>query len=60
VSLASPGLADAIRGVVDVPIAAALVVPRLPTDIRHNSKINRSALSDWAAGILAGGRMTKP
>ncbi|WP_232529082.1 alpha/beta fold hydrolase [Mycetocola zhujimingii] len=60
VSLATPELATAIRGMVDVPIAAALVVPRLPTDIRHNSKINRSALSDWAGDILAGGRMTQP
>ena len=60
VSLATPELAAAMRGVVDVPLAAALVVPKLPTDIRHNSKINRSALSDWASGILAGGRMTQP
>ncbi|GGF03977.1 alpha/beta fold hydrolase [Mycetocola zhadangensis] len=60
VSLATPELVAAMRGVVDVPLAAALVVPKLPTDIRHNSKINRSALSDWASGILAGGRMRTP
>ena len=60
VSLATPELAAAIREVVDVPLAAALVVPKLPTDIRHNSKINRSALSNWASGILAGGRMRQP
>ena len=34
--------------------AAVLVIPDLPTDIRHNSKIDRSALSTWAAGLLSG------
>jgi hypothetical protein len=37
-----------------------LVVPRLPTDIRHNSKIDRTGLARWANGILAGGRMARP
>jgi acyl-coenzyme A synthetase/AMP-(fatty) acid ligase/pimeloyl-ACP methyl ester carboxylesterase len=60
VSLATPELAAAIRGTVDVSLAAVLVVPKLPTDIRHNSKINRSTLSDWAGDILAGGRMRTP
>ncbi|WP_090708916.1 alpha/beta fold hydrolase [Mycetocola miduiensis] len=60
VALAPPELAAAVRAAVDVPLAAVLVVPRLPTDIRHNSKINRSALSAWAEGILAGGRMVAP
>ena len=60
VGLASPQLAAAVRAAVDVPLAAVLVVPHLPTDIRHNSKINRSALSDWAGGILSGGRMVSP
>ncbi|MET0843594.1 MAG: alpha/beta fold hydrolase [Mycetocola sp.] len=60
VGLASPQLASAVRAAVDVPVAAVLVVPRLPTDIRHNSKINRSALSEWAGGILSGGRMVSP
>lgn len=60
VGLASADLAAAVRAAVDVPIAAVLVVPHLPTDIRHNSKINRSALSAWADGILSGGRMVAP
>jgi acyl-coenzyme A synthetase/AMP-(fatty) acid ligase len=60
VALANPELAAAIRAAVDVPLAAVLVVPHLPTDIRHNSKINRSALSTWAEGILSGGRRTAP
>jgi olefin beta-lactone synthetase len=65
VSLASAELAAAVRAAAarrasDVPIAAVLVVPRLPTDIRHNSKIDRTGLARWANGILAGGRMVRP
>jgi acyl-CoA synthetase (AMP-forming)/AMP-acid ligase II/pimeloyl-ACP methyl ester carboxylesterase len=60
VSLADAGLAASARGSVSLPIAAVLVVPRLPTDIRHNSKINRALLSEWASHILAGGRMVRP
>ncbi|TFD24741.1 alpha/beta fold hydrolase [Cryobacterium sp. TMS1-13-1] len=57
---ASAPLAAAVRAAVGSPVAAVLVVPGLPTDIRHNSKIDRSRLSRWATGILAGGRWTKP
>ncbi|WP_307786179.1 alpha/beta fold hydrolase [Rathayibacter sp. SD072] len=58
--LADPGLAAEVRAAVGAPVAAVLVVPALPTDIRHNSKIDRAALSRWAGAILAGGRMTAP
>ena len=60
VGLADPVLAEQVRAAVDRPLAAVLVVPHLPTDIRHNSKIDRSLLSRWATGVLSGGRMTKP
>ncbi|WP_193510273.1 alpha/beta fold hydrolase [Cryobacterium sp. BB736] len=60
VSLASTELAASVRASVSHPIAAVLVVPRLPTDIRHNSKINRTRLADWATRLLAGGRMVRP
>ncbi len=60
VSLAGAVLAASIRASTSLPIAAVLVVPRLPTDIRHNSKINRTRLADWATRILAGGRMVRP
>ena len=40
-----------------VSIAAVLTVPRLPTDIRHNSKIDRTRLARWASRALAGGRI---
>nr|WP_246854174.1 alpha/beta fold hydrolase [Naasia sp. SYSU D00057] len=58
--IASPELAARVRAAAGVPIAAVLVVPRLPTDIRHNSKVDRTRLSRWAEGVLAGGRMVLP
>jgi len=57
---ASKPLAAAVRAAVGSPVAAVLVVPVLPTDIRHNSKIDRSRLSRWATGILSGGSWVKP
>ena len=39
----TPALAAAVRGAAGEPVAAVLVVPKLPTDIRHNSKIDRTA-----------------
>jgi acyl-coenzyme A synthetase/AMP-(fatty) acid ligase len=47
-------LTDAVRSAVDVPVAAVLVVRRLPVDIRHASKVDRTALAGWAATLLAG------
>ena len=48
--LARPVLTRAVRGGAGLPLVAVLAVPRLPTDIRHNSKIDRPALGAWAAG----------
>ncbi|GGC94976.1 acyl-CoA synthetase [Tersicoccus solisilvae] len=41
-------------------LAAVLQVRRLPTDIRHNSKVDRTALAGWAADVLAGKRVSAP
>lgn len=60
VGLAAPDLADAVRAAVGDPVAAVIVVPVLPTDVRHNSKVDRAGLGCWAAGILTGGRVTAP
>ncbi len=49
-------LADQVRAAAGIPLAAVLVVPSLPVDKRHNSKIDRTAVAAWAAGVLAGGR----
>ena len=43
-----------------VELAAAFVVPSLPVDVRHNSKIDRSRLADWADSVLAGDGLSTP
>ncbi|MER3393500.1 MAG: hypothetical protein RIA38_00840 [Microcella pacifica] len=58
--LAAPDVTDDIRERSSVPLVAVLAVPSLPTDIRHNSKIDRTRLSVWAERTLAGGRITSP
>lgn len=58
--LASPELTRAVRASTSLPLVAVLVVTRLPTDIRHNSKIDRSRLSEWAERVLAGGKASAP
>jgi acyl-coenzyme A synthetase/AMP-(fatty) acid ligase len=57
--LASLELADQVRAVVDIDVAAVLVVPAVPVDKRHNSKIDRTEIARWAEDILAGGRMRR-
>jgi acyl-coenzyme A synthetase/AMP-(fatty) acid ligase len=54
--LASLELTDAVRATAAIPIAAVLVRDALPVDIRHQSKIDRQALSRWATQVLAGAR----
>ena len=58
--LTDPHLAAAVRERARVPLAAVLAVPQLPTDIRHNSKIDRSRLSEWAERMLAGEKPGAP
>ncbi|QEE61717.1 alpha/beta fold hydrolase [Salinibacterium sp. dk2585] len=58
--VASADLTRAVREAVGRPLAAVLLVPHLPTDIRHNSKIDRAALAEWAGEVLAGKRMRRP
>ena len=58
--LAEPRLTRAVRESTGIPLVAVLAVPRLPTDIRHNSKIDRSRLSAWAERVLAGGKPIAP
>ena len=59
-ALAPAGLTRAVRAAVGVPVAAVLRVPQMPTDVRHNSKLERTRLADWATRVLAGGRMVNP
>jgi olefin beta-lactone synthetase len=59
-SLAPEGLARAVRAAVRVPVAAVLRVPEVPTDVRHNSKVERARVAHWAARMLAGARAGRP
>ncbi|MFO7960888.1 MAG: alpha/beta fold hydrolase [Nitriliruptoraceae bacterium] len=53
--LAPLSLVDRVRAAVPaVDVAAVLVVPKLPVDIRHQSKIDRAQLAREAATMLAG------
>ncbi len=61
--LAAADLAGKVRAAAraaGVSVAAVLVVPAQPTDIRHNAKIDRTRLSRWASSVLAGGRPGTP
>lgn len=58
--LASPDLTDQVRAATAQRLAAVLVVPTLPTDIRHNSKIDRARVARWAERVLAGEKPTAP
>ncbi len=58
--LAAPELAAAVRAAAGMRLAAVFTVPELPTDIRHNSKVDRARLSRWAEAVLAGGRVGRP
>jgi hypothetical protein len=53
--LADRALTDAVRAAAGVDLAAVLTVERLPLDIRHASKIDRTEVARRAAHVLAGG-----
>ena len=54
--VAPPALAAEVRAAAAVELAAVLVTDGLKTDIRHNSKIDRTEVGRWAAQRLAGSR----
>lgn len=59
IELADTGLAHEVRSAVaishpTVSIAAVIVIDRLPVDIRHNAKIDRTALARRIEAFLAG------
>ncbi len=58
--LADTTLTAAVRAAVTRPVAAVLTVAALPVDIRHNAKIDRTALAGWATKVLAGQRAKAP
>lgn len=54
--IAGATVTAAVRDAVTAPVAAVLVVARLPVDRRHNSKLNRSKIRGWAEAVLRGDR----
>ena len=52
--LATTHQADRVRAATAQPIAAVLRRKALPVDIRHNAKIDRTAVAQWASDVLAG------
>ncbi len=59
VGLAAPELAAAVRAAAQVELSAVLVVPDLPVDIRHASKVDRAAVARWATRVLSGGSVRR-
>ncbi len=55
-TVADPVLSQAVREATGRNLVAVLLVPALPTDVRHNSKIDRAKVSSWAERVLAGER----
>jgi hypothetical protein len=58
--LASEALSTRVRSAVQAPMAAVLTVSALPVDIRHNTKIDRTAVAAWAEAVLSGARSKRP
>ncbi len=58
--LASTASTDEVRRLVARPVAAVLTLRQLPVDIRHNAKIDRTAVAGWAEAVLAGRRARPP
>jgi acyl-coenzyme A synthetase/AMP-(fatty) acid ligase len=52
--LAGHELAGRVRAVAGVPVAAVLLRDWLPVDIRHASKVDRTALAQWVTALLHG------
>ncbi|MDP9427347.1 MAG: AMP-binding protein, partial [Actinomycetota bacterium] len=57
--LAGPDVADAVRAVAGVDVAAVLTASALPVDIRHQSKVDRVEVARRAARLLAGARSSR-
>jgi len=49
-----------VRSLVDAPVAAVLELESIPVDIRHNAKVDRTAIAQWATSVLAGRRSKVP
>ncbi len=48
---------DEVRALSEIDVVAVFEVPHLPVDRRHNSKINRTRVAEWAEVALGGGTL---
>ena len=51
---------EAAAAVISDPIAAVLTTSAFPVDVRHQSKVDRARLAQWAYGVLSGGPVGTP
>lgn len=58
--LADTSLTHCVRKLVASPVAAVLTLRAIPVDVRHNAKVDRTAIALWAEEILAGRRSKAP
>lgn len=58
--LAPQALTDAVRDVAEANVAAVLNITAMPVDIRHQSKVDRTALGVWADAVLQGRKPGNP
>jgi len=58
-TVADPVLSQTVREATGRNLVAVLLVPALPTDVRHNSKIDRARVTEWAERVLAGEKAGK-
>ena len=57
---ASLALIDSVRDVLSphIDIAAVLLIKQMPVDQRHNSKVDRTRVAQWASRVLAGEKVS--
>jgi acyl-coenzyme A synthetase/AMP-(fatty) acid ligase/pimeloyl-ACP methyl ester carboxylesterase len=56
-ALAPLELIDEVRALSEIDVVAVFEVPDLPVDRRHNSKIDRTRVAEWAEVALGGGTL---
>lgn len=58
--LADDVLTGRVRAAVSYQVAAVMTLRQLPVDIRHNTKVDRTAVAEWAGSVLAGDSARAP
>ncbi len=58
--LATVEITHRVRNLVSPDVAAVLTLKKIPVDIRHNAKVDRTTVAKWASDVLAGRRARVP